>query len=114
MWRGIVGTLLTCVTSSTKVHILTQEALRAASRGTDDRERGIGGGGWEAAERHSDDREYREIQVGMRDSSEAVGYMGKTPCTTSETEVVHSSEKQVHIRGAGTQFTCLLVDQYKY
>ena len=75
MWRRIAGTLFTCVTRSTKVHILTQKALRAASRGTDDRERDIGGGGREAAGTHSDDREYRESQVGMRARCEAVGYM---------------------------------------
>jgi hypothetical protein len=91
MFRGIAGTLFSCVASSTKVHILTQKALRAASRGMDDRERGIGGGGWEAAETHSDDWEYRESQVGMRESCEAVGYMGETPCTTSETALRNKS-----------------------
>ena len=88
MFRGIAGTLFSCVASSTKVHILTQKALRPASR---DRERGIGGGGWEAAETHSDDWEYRESQVGMRESCEAVGYMGETPCTTSETALRNKS-----------------------
>ena len=85
MWGGIAGTLFTCVTSRTKVHMLTQQALRAASRGSDDGERDIGGGGWEASGTHSDDREYRESQVGMRDRCEAVGYIGETSCTTSET-----------------------------